>query len=119
MKVIINGYSRSLQFILLNISKKSSRELQKNEANDEIEIAKERYISPEKRQQIIDDLRLIWQYNNMTMEYQKIANLLYNASNQRSKFRTKNWVEINDDSRGKYNTNRQIKFKTAILKSSL
>ena len=31
------------------------------------------------------------------MEYQKIANLLDNASNQPSKFRTKNWVEANDE----------------------
>ena len=53
------------------------------------------------------------------MEYQKIANLIDDASNQPSKFRTKNWVEINDESRGTYNVNRQIKFKTAILKSSL
>ena len=30
------------------------------------------------------------------MEYQKIANLLDNTSNQPSKFRTKNWVEIED-----------------------
>ena len=37
---------------------------------------------------------------------------------QRFKFRTKNWVEINDDSRGAYNTNSQIKFKTTILMSS-
>ena len=33
------------------------------------------------------------------MEYQKIANLLDSASNQPSKFRTRNWVEINDESR--------------------
>ena len=37
------------------------------------------------------------------MEYQKIGNLLDGASNQPSKFRTKNWVEINDESRGTYN----------------
>ena len=30
-----------------------------------------------------------------------------------------NWVEINDESRGTYNVNSQIKFKTTILKSSL
>ena len=48
------------------------------------------------------------------MEYQKIANLLDNASNQTSKFRTKNWVEINDKSRGKF-TGNDIKFKTAML----
>ena len=53
------------------------------------------------------------------MEYQKITNLLDNASNQPSKFRTKNWVEINDKSRGGYNVNSQIKFKTTMLKSSL
>ena len=53
------------------------------------------------------------------MEYQKIANLIDDASNQPSKFRTKHWVEINDESRGTYNVNSQIKFKTTMLKSSL
>ena len=53
------------------------------------------------------------------MEYQKIANLIDDTSNQPSKFRTKNWVEINDESRGAYNVNSQIKFKTTMLKSSL
>ena len=45
--------------------------------------------------------------------------MLDNTSNQPSKFRTKNWVEINDESRGTYNTNSHIKFKTTMLKSSL
>ena len=40
-------------------------------------------------------------------------------SNQPSKFKAKNWVEVNDGSRGTYNVNSQIKFKTTILKSSL
>ena len=53
------------------------------------------------------------------MEYQKIANLIDDASNQPSKFKTKNWFEINDDSRGTYNINSHIKFKTTVLKSSL
>ena len=47
------------------------------------------------------------------MEYQKIRNLLDNTSNQPSKFRTKNWIEIIDESRGRYNGNSQIKFNTA------
>ena len=42
--------------------------------------------------QIIDELR----YNN---GISKIANLLDNTSDQSSKFRTKNWFEVNDDSR--------------------
>ena len=53
------------------------------------------------------------------MEYQKIAHLIDDTSNQSSKFRTKNWVEINDDLRGAYNVNSQIKFKTTMLTSSL
>ena len=54
------------------------------------------------------------------MEYQKIAYLLDdNKSNKPFKFKTKNLVEINDESRGTYNVNSQIKFKTTMLKSSL
>ena len=53
------------------------------------------------------------------MEYQKISNLLDNTSNQTSKFRTKNSVETNDESRERYFVNRQINFKTSILISSL
>ena len=45
------------------------------------------------------------------MEYQKIANLLDSTSNKPSKFRTRNWVEINDDIRGAYSPNKQIRFK--------
>ena len=44
------------------------------------------------------------------MEYQKIINLLGNTPNQPAKFRAKNWVEINDDSR---------EIKTSMLRSSL
>ena len=54
------------------------------------------------------------------MEFQKIANLIDDyTSNQPSKFRTRSWIEINDESRGAYNVNSQIKFKTTMLKSSL
>ena len=44
--------------------------------------------------------------------------MLDNASNQPSKFRTRNWVEINDESRGTYTSN-DIKFKTTMLRSNL
>ena len=53
------------------------------------------------------------------MEYQKIANLLDNRLDQPSKFRTKNWIEINDESRGGYTTGSDIKFKTTMITSSL
>ena len=57
-----------------------------------------RYISPEEKQKITDNLDNIID-NIIIMEYQKIINLLENTPNQPTKFRTKNWVEINDGSR--------------------
>ena len=53
------------------------------------------------------------------MEYQKIINLLDNTPNQLSKFKTKNWTEINDQSREVYNVNTDIRFKNTMLKSNL
>ena len=53
------------------------------------------------------------------MEHQKIINLLDNTLNQPSKFRTKYYVEINNDARGTYNSYSQVKCKTSMLKSSL
>ena len=53
------------------------------------------------------------------MEYQTRINLVDNTSKQLSKFRTKNQIEINDQSRRVYNTNSDIRFKTTMLKSSL
>ena len=55
----------------------------------------------------------------MIMETQKIISLLDNTPNKLSKFRTKNWIKINDQSRGVYNTNSDIRFETTMLKSSL
>ena len=44
---------------------------------------------------------------------------LDNGLNQPSKFRTKNWIETDNEARGRYNVNSQIKFQTTMLKSSL
>ena len=61
------------------------------------------------------------------MEYQKIINLLDDTTNQPSKFRTRNWVEINDKSLGDYKNddddnnnddNNNIKYKTTMIGSS-
>ena len=43
------------------------------------------------------------------MEYQKIINLLDDATNQPSKFSTRKCVERNDESKGRYN-NSKTKF---------
>ena len=54
------------------------------------------------------------------MEYQKVLNLLdNNLSNQPSKFRTKIWVEINDQLRESYRASSTIRFKTTMLRSNL
>ena len=53
------------------------------------------------------------------MEYQKMADLLDDASNKTSNFKTKNWIEMNDESKGTYDVGSEIKFKTTMLKSSL
>ena len=80
------------------------------------DIPKRRYISPEERQKIIDDLKFI---NTIIMEYQKTINLLGNAQNQPSKFRRKKWVEIKDEARRPNNKYRQIKIKISMLKLSI
>ena len=45
--------------------------------------------------------------------------MLENKPNQATKFRTKNWVEINDESQRKYNKDNQIRFTTSLLRSRL
>ena len=52
------------------------------------------------------------------MEYQKIINLLDDTTNQPSKFRTRDWVEINDESKVRYD-NSNIRFKTSMISSNL
>ena len=52
------------------------------------------------------------------MEYQKIINSLHDTTNQHSKFRTRDWGEINDESKGRYD-NSNITFKSALIRLSL
>ena len=42
-----------------------------------------------------------------------------NLLNQRPRFRTKNWVEINDESKESYSARSSIRFKTTMLRSNL
>ena len=66
------------------------------------------------------------------MKYQKIMNLLDNTQNQPSKFRTRNCVEINDESQAAYNNNNNnnnsnnnneinnnIKYKMSMIRTNL
>ena len=94
---------------------KNNSETVKDENGMEIprEILKGRYMFPEERQKIIDNLRsiiIVW------YRISKNNNFLDNTPNQSTKYRTKNWIEINDASKGANNTNSQIKFKTSMLR---
>ena len=51
------------------------------------------------------------------IRYQKITNLLKKANDQPSKFKTRKWIEMNYISNGTYETGKQIKLSTSILKS--
>ena len=52
------------------------------------------------------------------MEYPKIISLLDGTMIQPSMFRTRKWVEINNESRGTYD-NSSNKFKTSIIRTNL
>ena len=57
--------------------------------------------------------------NKRKNQYLKVKySFLDNTKNQPSKFRTRNWVEINDEKRGKYDDSI-IKFKTSMIRSDL
>ena len=57
--------------------------------------------------------------HSMKMEYQKITNLLSNIPGKVPRFITKKWIKIHDQSGGTYSTNKQIRFKTSMLRSDL
>ena len=51
------------------------------------------------------------------MEYQKITNPLGNIPDKVSKFITKKWIKVHYQSGETYNTNKQIRSKTSMLRS--
>ena len=51
------------------------------------------------------------------MEHYKISKLLNDSTV--SKFVTKKWVEVNDLWSGQYSVNKNIRFKTSMLRSDL
>ena len=52
-------------------------------------------------------------------EYQKIINLLDTTSDNIPRFITKKWIEVHDQSRKIYSTNKPIRFKESMLQSDL
>ena len=64
------------------------------------------YVPPERRKQIIDDLRLFWMQNVTLLfkiEFQKIVNFLHTTSDDKDlpRFVSKKWIEVYDQSEGR------------------
>ena len=74
-------------------------------------------ISPERRKQIIDDLRCFSYI--IKMEYYDIILFLGNIPDQVPRFLTRKWVEIYDESGGTYNVNKEVRFKAHQLRTDL
>ena len=55
------------------------------------------------------------------MEFQKIVNFLDTTSDDKDlpRFVTKKWIEVYDQSGGKYNVNKEFRIKTSMLRSDL
>ena len=60
-------------------------------------------------------------YHCIKMEFQKIANFLNTASDDKDlpRFVTKKWIEVYAQSEKNYNPNKEIRIKTSILRSDL
>ena len=82
-----------------------------NTADNSLEIPKEIYIKNIRK---INDMKDI-----NDMNYKKKINLIDNETTQPSKFRSKNWAEINDDASGTYGTSSQVKFKDTLRLSRI
>ena len=72
---------------------------------------------PEKRQEIIDDLKLFWvkiYFFSIKMEFQRYTNFLDITFDNKdlSKFVTKKWIEVYDQSEGNYDVNQEKRIKT-------
>ena len=98
----------------LGKSKSKENDRKKNETNEVEEI----YIPSEKRKKIIDDLKDCFRHH-IKMEYQNIKTLLGNTHDKVPKFITKKWIENHNQSGETYNTHKQIRFKTSMLRSDL
>ena len=62
----------------------------------------------------------VWHYN-IKMEFQKIVNFLDTTSDDKdlSRFVTKKWIEVYDQSGGNYNVNKEIRMKKSMLRYDL
>ena len=78
-----------------------------NSRNDE-----EIDIPPEKTEEIFKRIKTI-----IKMKHHKISKLLSDSTV--SKFLTRKWTEVNDLSGGQYSANKNVRFKTPMLRSNL
>ena len=119
-KLLLKEQFKKLQKLNNFIIADKITSLGKTKSKEKEDERQEIYIPPEKRQQIIDDLRLFW--HNIKMECQKITNLLGTTFDEVPRFITEKWVEVHDQSGSadnRYKPNKQIRFKASMLRSDL
>ena len=83
--MIVNKIADEIKKVLKNLQQNNSEIVTKEYLRKDMYLRKE--------YKIIDEMRFI--------------NFLDNTPSQPTKFRTKNWIEINDDACGMYNTKSQ------------
>ena len=74
---------------------------------------KKKLFHKKKREEILNKLSVKY----YKMEHYKISKSINDSSIL--KFVTKTWIEVNDLSKGQYSANRNIRFKTPMLRSDL
>ena len=97
---------------ITSIDKSKEKEKEKPKETQEV------YISPEKRQQIIEIVLKKCNAILQKMEFQKIVNFLDTISDNKD-FVTKKWIEVYYQSQGNYDVNKEIRIKTSMLRSDL
>ena len=70
---------------------------------------------------ILDSFKCKFYSLRIKMEFQKITNFLDITSDNKDlpKFVTKKWIEVYDQSEENYNTNKEFRIKTSMLRSDL
>ena len=121
-KTIVQKTAEATGDLIQNKIADKTTSLGKPKEKEKTKKIEETYIPPEKRQQIIDDLRLFSAQNLIPLYKNDISkNFLDTTSDDKNlpRFFTKKWIEVYDQSGENYNINKEIRIKTSMLRSDL
>ena len=121
-KTIVQKTAEATGDLIQNKIADKTTSLGKPKEKEKTKKIEETYIPPEKRQQIIDDLRLFSAQNLIPLYKNDISkNFLDTTSDDKNlpRFFTKKWIEVYDQSGENYNINKEIRIKTLMLRADL